>query len=999
MSRALRTPPRLYSIPTGVSFVDGLARGLLRRYGSDPQSLARLTVLVPTKRGIRSLSEAFLRLTNGRPMILPSMQALGDVDEDEFLFNPAAVAADLTLPPAASPVWRQLTLTTLVQAFEARHGATHTSPAQAVVLANALGRFLSDVDTEGLDFAGLADLAKDYANHWQETLDFLEIVTTQWPHVLADKKVMDAVPRRNALLRGLADLWRTVPPPGPVIAAGSTGSVPATAALLSVIARLPDSGVVLPGFDRHMDADSWDAVDATHPQATMKDLLQTIGATREDVVDWLTADELPVMQRGPTERVRLLTEALRPAATTDQWRGMTFDGSMVFDGFTRIDAPSPREEAGAIALIMRGVLETPEKTAALVTPDRALARRVKADLDRWGIAIDDSAGMPLGETPPGVFLLLVAEMITENFAPIPLLACFKHPFASAGQDPIEFRKMVRLLEREILRGPRPSADLRVDLLRIKHERTRERLIVWWDAIMAQAAPFIDLMDKPVALSDLAMIHIGLVERLAARPDKSADDVLWRGDAGEALSRFVEEMIDDGKDFMVRGQDYAALFKTLMQHRVVRPRYGRHPRLRILGPLEARLQQDDVVILGGLNEGSWPPDPGVDPWLSRPMRAAFGLPPLERRIGLSAHDFIEAASAPVVVLTRAAKVDGAPTVPSRWLTRLDAVLQGADIPHHPALRWYQAMDHVAQVTPIAPPAPCPPVDVRPRKLSVTRIQAWMRDPYEIYAQYILKLRPLDPIDAPASAADKGTIIHDALDRFVRAYPHQLPDDAFEKLVEIGADVFKDIIDKPTVRAFWWPRFVHVAEWFVQNERDRRADYKTVGSECSGTLEIDSVLPFTLTAKADRIDQGPDGSLVIIDYKTGQAPENRQLAAGYAPQLPLEAVMAMAGAFDNVKAAPVTGLEFWRLHGGEPPADVKQAKEIDDLILKARRGLYDLIARFDKPTTPYLSAPRPDQVTGGDYDHLARIKEWSGVGSLAAADHNERTTVQPPDGGDA
>ncbi|MDA5194575.1 double-strand break repair protein AddB [Govanella unica] len=990
MSRTLRATPQVFRIDAGLSFVDALAAGLLARYAG--AELGRVTVLLPTRRAVKSLSEAFLRLTGGVPLILPVMRPIGDVEEDELLFNPALAETDLTLPPAVPPLWRQLMLTRLVEAFAKRHADGAGSTAQAVELAAALAKFLDEVTVEGRDFADLATVVPaNFASHWQETLTFLEIVSRDWPQIVAEQGFMDAAERRNRLLQALATIWQADPPGDPVIAAGSTGNIPAAAALMATVARLPEGAVVLPAFDREMEDASWDMLGPTHPQAAMKKLIEDeIGIVRHEVMDWLTPEDAARLPQGPAARRDLLKEALRPAETTAAWREVALDWDQALARFSRIDAPSPREEAGAIALLMREALETPDRTAALVTPDRGLARRVAAELKRWDILVDDSAGAALAESGPGVFLLLLAELAAQDFAPVSLLGVLKHPLAAGGRSMAQFRAEVRALEIAVLRGPRPSGGADGIARAVKaldDEVLRDRLAGWWQGLSEGLAEFVALVTGGGSLRDLAAAHVAAAERLAASADRSGPARLWAGEAGEAAAAFSEELLDGGQDFAIPAGEYPAVLKALMIGKVVRPRYGRHPRLHIWGALEARLQHADLVILGGLNEGVWPPDAGIDPWLSRPMRAAFGLPPMERRIGLSAHDFYVAATAPEVVLTRSEKSDGAPTVPSRWLMRMDAVLQDRRLPAHPALDWFAGLDRPAEIAPARPPEPRPPLDARPKRLSVTQIGTWMRDPYAIYARHILRLKALDPLDADPGAADKGNIIHAALDRFVNEYPITLPPDALDRLIAIGRDEFGRNLTRPTVRAFWWPRFQHVAEWFIATERDRRALYTTVLNEGRGDYILESPFDFKLTAKADRIDRGPGGTLTIIDYKTGQPPEDRQIVAGYQPQMPLEAMMAEAGAFKGLPAAAVTGLEFWRLHGGEPAGTMKPMKDVEDRKAQAARGLRELVALFDKPETPYRSTMRPEEVTAGDYDHLARIKEWSGVGSLVGRDKTE------------
>jgi ATP-dependent helicase/nuclease subunit B len=689
---------------------------------------------------------------------------------------------------------------------------------------------------------------------------------------------------------------------------------------------------------------------------------------------------------------------MRPAAISELWRGLrsrSAELAPALQGLARIDCAGPQEEAGTIALLLRERLEQPGATAMLVTPDRGLARRVAAELRRWKIDIDDSAGTPLNRTPPGVFLRLLSDAALEDFAPVPLLALLKHPLAAGGMAVPGFRALVRRLEIAALRGPRPAPGLAG--LRRAIPQDDDDLVAFGLRLEAILAPMTAgaaeqlTLDQRVLggrllLAERLASHIRVAETLAASDAASGAERLWAGEAGEALALVVAEIHEAARGFPpLEAADYPILLETLLAGRVVRPRFGRHARLRILGTLEARLQQADLVILGGLNEGVWPGDAGHDPWMSRPMRRDFGLRPLEAEIGLAAHDFAGGLAAPEVVLTRALKSEGAPTVPSRWLLRLDTVLRACDLSlavSMPHVLWQRLLDKPAGAhRPCDPPAPCPPLVARPRALSVTEIETWMRDPYAIYARHVLRLDPIDPIDADPGVAERGTFIHKALDLFARAYPGALPADALARLLEFGREAFGASLDRPGVWAFWWPRFERIAAWIVETERDRRDGLAAIATEQTGALVFDGPAgAFTLKAKADRIDRSRVGLLAIIDYKTGRIPARAEVVAGFAPQLPLEALIAEAGGFRDVEAAPVDALEFWRLSGGEPPGEICPAG--DDahppviLADAARDGLLRLIAAFDDPATPYLARPHEHGPRFGAYDHLARLAEWGG-----------------------
>ena len=495
------------------------------------------------------------------------------------------------------------------------------------------------------------------------------------------------------------------------------------------------------------------------------------------------------------------------------------------------------------------------------------------------------------------------------------------------------------------------------------------------------APLDDLLGggRPAGLEALAAAEIEAAERLAASAGEPGAKRLWSGDDGIAAAAFMDELGSAARGLgPVEPRAWPELLDSLMRGRVVRPRYGRHPRLNIWGVLEARLQGADRLVLGGLNEGSWPPPPAADPWMSRPMRAAFGLPAHERRIGLAAHDFSQLFAAPELFLTRAAREAGTPTVPSRWLMRLDNAL-GPDsgalaLGAARWIAWEAMLDRPRAPEQIQAPAPAPPVEARPRRLSVTQIETLIRDPYAVYARHVLELRALEPIDADPGAADRGRFVHDALDAFLRAFPDALPEDALERLIAIGREKLGAMGERPGVRAFWLPRFERIAGWFVDREGRRRADIAASLSELDGRLEFDAPAGrFTLTARADRIDVMADGGITIVDYKTGAVPSGKDVRAGLAPQLPLEAAILAAGGFGEIGPRAGAGLVYWKLSGGDPPGE--EAPVAADPA-SVRAGLERLIGHFDDPAIPYVPQPHAERAPAfSDYEHLERLAEYA------------------------
>ncbi len=983
---------RIVSIAATASFVDVLAARLLAAAGRD--GLARWTVLLPNRRAGRALTEAFVRLSDGTPLLLPRLAALGDLDADEpdgWLDS----AADL--PPEIPPLVRRFALARLVGAFRTQIGQP-VDAEYATALADALARLLDQFQTEGVSLDRLPDLVPaDHAGHWHATLALMRILAEHWPRELARLGALDPADRRDRHLRARAELWRREPPADPIVVAGSTGSIPAAAELIAVVAHLPQGEVVLPGLDPLLGPEDWDAVraDTAHPQAGLIRLLDRLQCPPDQVEDLGRAPEL-----GP--RAKLISLSLLPAQRTEIWRGEPL-GATVSDalsGVSVVETATAGEEAAVIALALREALEVPARTACLITPDRAIARRVAAELQRYQIDIDDSAGVPLDQTPVGSFLTHLAMVAGGTIAAVPMLALLKHPLAAFGWAPARVRGAARLLERVVLRGPRLTGSFaawRAALAepRAKHDRRSASDIRTVTELLAHIetvlAPLLALSDQPI--DQAFTVLIAVAEAVAATDTQPGPTLLWQGEAGDAAHQLLSDLVAIGDqplgfDDLPPG-DLAALWRYLAAGVSVRPRWGRHPRLAILGPIEARLQHADLVILAGLNEGTWPAPAPVDPWLGRGLRAAVGLPSLDRRIGQAAHDVEQLLAARHVMLTRATKVDGTPTVPSRWLQRLDAAVTalGGTLPRDPRWAgWAAALDApIGARTAMDRPQPRPPVKSRPRRLSVTRIETLMRDPYEIYARSILRLEALQAIDADADPALKGVLMHRVLERFTLEHPSALPANALAELARIAADVFQAIRHRPELYAFWWPEVQRSLPELVSWEAESRQAGVQLHAEVPGSWTFDSPGgPFILTAEADRIEVGPEG-IAIVDYKTGTPPKEDLVHHGFAPQLPLEAVIAAAGGFQGIPALGVHRLEFWKLgpdDKGRRRAVPKATKDnpydaaLAETIATAAEGVRRIIAAFDDPATPYLAQPRRDtKPRYSDYQHLQRAAEWA------------------------
>ncbi len=1053
-----RPQPRLFSIPPAAPFLPTLVNALLDgniipgfKPANDPLLLASITIYVPTRRAARALQAEFVARMQQNALLLPRILPLGDIEEEQFIFQPQADIG-LDLDPVIGNLERQLLLTRLIRQwasaleksstklFDGEAIMVPSSTTDAAWLANDLATLMDSITTEEANWSSLSQLVpEDHAEWWKLTLAFLKIATKSWPDILRERGAMDMAARRGALLRRQAGHYQNHGSTGPVIAAGSTGSIPATANLLRTIAHMENGAVILPGLDRDISDDVWAGLDISqpekqpqyartshiqaaapgHPQYGLKKLLDSMRVVREDVRHIGGVNDSSIGFARIRETV--LSLSMEPSQTTDNWpafRDQLTDetSQQAFSGVALVEASGEQQEARAIALAMREILNEEGKTAALVTPDRVLARRVSVELKRFGIEVDDSAGLPMNDTPQGAFVRLALAVALGPANPVNLLALIKHPLTAAGMNRDRLRRATRVMELGVIRG-----NIRSYLPGAYHaalETARKNLkdkshvspalkhlsaADWGNAAeLAQSLdkallPLHSLVEQHGPLGQLSEATIITLEALAVDEDGGLD-ALYGDEAGEALSQFLADLLvrsrDENLAIEAKGEEWPALFEALLGSRPVRQRRDLHPRLSIWGPLEARLQQVDRMVLGSLNEGSWPATAQNDPFLNRPMKNALALEPPERRIGLAAHDFQMALGIKDVVITRSLKAENAPTVASRWLQRLvtlagDKATSAMKSRGQKYLDWVGSIDRRAQSIQPKPqnnlrPEPKPAPEIRPTKLSITEIETWIRDPYSIYARHVLNLAALDPIAREADARERGVLYHAIMEKFSESWTRiydEANDAALECLLQISRKLFSESEIPVEVEAFWWPRFEEIARGFIAWEAGRASKVSTIMVERKAQASVGDS-GFVIRGRADRIDQLLDGGHAIIDYKTGLSPSSTQASILLAPQLPLEGALALRGAFDGVTATKIEELLYVRLRRSEKfqvdaVGGSKGFPDAQTLSMNSWAALEALVLAYQNPEKGYLSRARPFRQgdISGDYDHLARVLEWS------------------------
>ena len=1044
----------VFTIPPGVPFLRVLARALcdgelvtgFRHDAADPMSLAAATIFLPTRRATRVLRSEFVDLVGGRSAILPVIRPLGEVDDDAGYFDEMP-DGDLDLLPPVSSLTRLVELARLVLAWRNRLPAhllsvhddsplvAPASPADAIWLARSLIELIDAVETEETGWGGLGKFREaDRALWWELSGEFIRVASAFWPTRLAELDRSSPALHRNLAIRAEAARIARNGAKGPVIVAGSTGSIPATADLIAAIHGLETGAVVLPGLDRGMEDADWrlagaiaadgtrntDPASRSHPQYGLYHLLAKLGVDREEVRPLGIAE--PAMET----RAEAASAAFMPSQS--EVRHHLFRDSAgarlehAFADTALVEAANEREEALAIAIALKLALSegSPEAQTALITTDRTLARRVCAELLRFGIEADDSAGTPLSASHHGSLLTLVLDCVLRPGDPVALASLVKHPLMRLGRARAEFDPVSHALELMALRGG--AAGIAIAALSpavreaIRALAANERFPKAWQARIRTTECQTEVLDlardienavEPLArlvLRDgetgLRMEHplgawaeaTGRVLEALCMDERGSLAALWSGDAGDALAGLLQDLIGAGETMSATGPQWADVASALLAGVSIKPKSLGHPRVFIWGTLEARLQSVDTLVLGGLNEGVWPAATANNPFLSRAMKTEIGLEPPERRIGQSAQDFVMALGTRKLVMTRALRQGGAPSVASRFLQRLLAVT-GKGIADGMRKRGAVLLGHAGAIdeTPegerqdFAPrPAPTPDAGRQPDRYSFSEVTRLRRDPYALYARHILRLDPLDPFNADPGAIDRGNLYHAIVQRFVEREVDPRGPAAEAAIVAIVHEVFAEWALPAHVDAVWRARALDMARRFLDWERERRPLVARRLVERPARMQVTPTL--TVSGRADRIDLRTDGRADIIDYKTGASPSAKVARTLLDPQLALEAAVLKGGGFQGVEPHETQDLTYVRLRPGSrfsvdrvnnEGGKGDRTRSAMELAEEALSQLTILSTALRDGSRGFKSrvAPFKDGDHGGEYDHLARVAEWS------------------------
>lgn len=968
--------PRVFAVPPGRDFAVEFVAGLRRRIaGQPPDAMAKVVVFLSTRRVRQGIRNEF---AGGSAGFLPRLRLVTDLATDPGFPD---------IPPPVSPLRRRLELSQAVGKL--LEGDRRFGSRTAIYdLADSLADLLDEMHAEGVSPDRIRELdVSEHSEHWARSLEFIDIVERHWG--LNSQPDMQA--RQRLVVERLVESWRSNPPDHPVIVAGSTGSRGATQLLMQAVAGLPQGAVIVPCFDFEMPGQAWASMeDSTtgedHPQYRLKCLMDNLGLGAGSVAPWNRED-------GPVNaRNRLVSLALRPAPVTDQW--MTEGPALgqireATEGLTLLEAPDPRQESVAIAIRLREAVENGER-AALVTPDRELARRVAASLKRWSITPFDSSGEILLHTAPGRFLHAIADMLGNRPDPISLMSLLKNSMTHAGQGRRFHLRMTGILERglrnrEVGTGLTAVLDALHDRFRSKPDENR-----WFGWLNAALDGISDV--SAASLSEFAQLHEELAGQLGRGSQRKEGGISRETVAGrEALATFGELKADSDAAGRLDCADYTHLFRSIAARKLVWQEFSAHPLVSVWDTIDARMQSPDLVIAGGLNNGTWPAQPAPDPWLNRDMRREAGLLLPERKTGLHAHDFQQAISAGQVVLSRCTRTTDAPTVPSRWLSRLTGLLSGLGTDGSESLAAMRARGEELlrrvrlmelpkeRLEPEGRPEPRPPAEARPRRLSVTAIRTLITNPYEIYAKHVLGLWEQNPLGDGSDSQGRGTVVHTILQRFIAETGNDINECTADRLMEIAEREFNSVDLPVHARRFWHAQLKRISDEYVRQERERRNRALPWLQEERGAHEFPDI-GFTLTARADRIDR-KGRTFILYDYKTGAIPNASQIAR-YDKQIPLTAIMIERGGFGGSDVGTVTQSAYIGVGREAQEREVKRkGKEGTDLFAEDWDNLKRMMAAYLDESTAFIARRNPAARDFGQaYHHLARFGEWDDTSGL-------------------
>lgn len=937
------------------SILERAAKAMAALTHDNPLALIHHTLFLPTRRSARAFEKCLAAHTEHGLFSPPRIIALTDFPPEAFDCEQSAI-----LPTATE---RHLLMVELLRGkhFDALLGEQKSLP-QLLSHASALldqidELFLFEVPQDNLSSLVRHDLPQNQI----QALRVLHQVYSEWEPFLKRQGFCDPTQMRVVRYREYIKTLRDYP--HPVIALGIEAAYGFVRDLLKAIMKTRGGAVIL-GGPEDGELSRRDSEKAHHPDFHLNRLLESMGCERSTLSFINSTKEHPR---------RLLLEGVFQNHTN-----VTTSGPLKEEetkNLFLLESGTLFEEAEAITLMMAEAVVDPLKTVALVTTNQTLTAYVMALLERFGIKADHSKAHAFRSTPLGRLLLLVASFLVSPYSPVTLLSLLKHPYVSLDQGRLSVLALARFLENNVMRTDRMVRGER-DLF-IKTMPEGEKALLTKLLNMKERGQNLLHGKEPTSLAQALLLLQSSLEELCFKTTLEGIGSIYDTPEGEKFKGWIASvMVSPLGKTTLEMQHFPSILRELMDAIPVSKAWGYHPRVFILGPLETRLLSFDRVILADFNEGRWPRKSSDAVWMNQRMRQDVGIVSDVIQMSQEADDLRALLSLKEVFITRALRVDGSPSVPSRWLLRLQAFctqknVQLSSVDHYKEwarLIWHEPLKKVNPLLrPLEKPMALPPLGARPKRLTISGLNLLKRNPYAFYVNSILKLNALKPLIHQLDALQFGVRLHQVLaDALIlEDSGSRLTHDVLNAL---GGRIFASYTSSPLWRYFWQHRLNECFDHFLSLDKNLSyAPQKRFG-EVKVTFPFHTDFgDFEIIAKADRLDLITPHGAVLIDYKTGRTPTASSIKKGEDIQLALEGVMVNEGAFRICDAQVTKGLEYWDLKNGRRVS----VEEVDTVIGNAESALIELLEQYYKVGAAYKI--NFDHLSD-EIRHFSRWEEW-------------------------
>ena len=965
----------IFNIPSYFNFLKSLHDFIINKC-DNKLLLSNITVLLPSRRSCNELKRLFLENANNQAIILPNIRAIGDIDYDDILLKQLTlndIIDNKSLCDNTSRIkYKILLIKELLKWIRTNNNELFdsTNIEQVSDLALELEKFLNEVNRNNLDLTKLENIVdnNEYSEHWQRILNFLEVFSKKWNKFIKDNNIISIVDFKTKMIELNAKYFEKNKPLNPIIIANVVGNTVNTCNFIKNIIQYDNCYFIFKGLDKNLTDEEWKKINVFHPQYSFKKLLENcISVDRRDIKDLKFKENILINKNIET----ILTYSMLPYSETYKWQEKLNIKSDDFSNISKIECKNIFDELSIISLITKYHYELNNGSTAIITSNDVFASQLEIELKNYGLSVNNVFGNKISKTEIVKFLFLILDVIKNNYETISLLSLLKHNFTLFGYDKRELNDLIFILEENILRGT-GKLDKNSIIQKIKLSKD-EKLETFLNTIIKTLD---ELKFKNVNFSDIVKTHLKIAEQISFNGIINNSNNFWNNEInGNELLNFFNELISESEEYGVVDScdEYSCLLNYLIAENSYSDKYYIHPMINIISPQEAKLINYDLVIISNLNDGEFPLFISTDPWMSKSMRKAFGLPDKEELIGNSAYDFTQLLTNKKVILTRSLKEDGVPTTESKYLLRLETFLSCQNLSIKAENIWQNVLETINKVEKTASikrPLPTPPLNKRPRELYATGIEKLINNPYDIYAEKILQLKAKEDFYENKAFLFFGSAVHEAIELYTKNYIKDDKEKLCEKLTKYGQQTFNKYFTDDANKELFFIRFLNIVKWFVNEDENIRLNgYKVYSEETKHKYFKD--IDFTLSAKIDRIDENEYNSIDISDYKTGSnIPNNTNILNGKKPQLTIEAII-----LSDINK--IDKIAYWSVKGKNNDYIKNIDVDIKKLVEKGENGIKKLIAHFNIYENCYIATTydlNNQNSYQSDYKHLSRVDEW-------------------------